>query len=106
MKIHLENMPGAMFQLKVIHPFCNYASPLALKVKKEEPYELDYSYNNQKIPNPKFMRAKEALLLLKSVINDVKAGDELLFEITGPPTAKLYCDCVNIELECCTKIKT
>ena len=52
------------------------------------------------------MRAKEALLLLKSVINDVKAGDELLFEITGPPTAKLYCDCVNIELECCTKIKT
>ena len=42
---------------------------------------------------------KQALEMGVSVINDVKAGDEMVFSVDGPPRAKNKCDFIKIEFE-------
>ena len=50
------------------------------------------------------MRAKEAGRGFKAVINDVRAGDELLLSLDGPPNAVIKCEYVKIELQYFMKI--
>ena len=90
--------------------FCKYETHIwaSTPTTANKEYNMNISYENQEnIPIPadiQLERKRNTISLLKSVINDMKAGDEFSLQVDGPKEPRI-CEKIEVNIEYYNSLK-